>query len=305
LIAMLTSPSPALFHCAAWRQLSSRTQSPTATISPSSSASPIELSWWHEAARRMLPVHQRFDAADLAGRELHLGLVMQDKLLVLDRIPKLTLEREPLERDRVHLRGKELEIVAAKFLRRVHRRVGRLDQGLAVVAVRRVHGDADAGADDEFVAVVHERPGQRLQQPLRNHHGVARYEQVAQQNDKFVAAQPREECRRISHAGHDRIGLAHAALQPVRGLAQHRIAHSVAERVVDALEAVKVDKQGCEAGAVPLRAGDCIAQVLVERLPVRQAGESVEEREPAYLLFGKPALGHILQAAEQAQHAAG
>jgi hypothetical protein len=53
----------------------------------------------------------------------------------------------PLDSLEIHLRFKELEIVAPMFLGVVHRRVSTLYQGFRILSVSRVDADADAAID--------------------------------------------------------------------------------------------------------------------------------------------------------------
>ena len=85
---------------------------------------------------------------------------------------------------------------------------------------------------------------------------------------EFVAAEPA-----------DLAVVAHHRLQPLRDLAQQRVADRVAERVVDVLEAVEVDQEQ-RAALLPMGG---VAQRFLERLAhhraVGQAGQRVEAGE--------------------------
>ena len=49
-----------------------------------------------EAAHRVLPADERLDARDRAVGGADLGLVVEDELAVVDRVPELGHEREPV-----------------------------------------------------------------------------------------------------------------------------------------------------------------------------------------------------------------
>ncbi len=87
------------------------------------------------------------------------------------------------------------------------------------------------------------------------------------EDHELVAARPADE-----------IDSANAGLEAPRDLAQHFVAGTVSERVVDRLEAVEVEEQDREAPAVGLRSRDRIRQPLFEREAVRQAGQPVVVR---------------------------
>jgi hypothetical protein len=109
---------------------------------------------------------------------------------------------------------------------------------------------------------------------MRRGHCVGDAGHVFQQQHELVAAQPGQ-----------RVGRSHHHSQPVRHLAQHRVAGSVAEAVVDRLEAVEVDEQqreprGHEARRALEAAFDPrhrLAQPVVEQRAVRDAGQHVVE----------------------------
>ena len=76
-----------------------------------------------EAAFRMAPSHEGFHARDAARGEVQPRLVVQQQLVALDGAAQALLHREALVGELVHLRGVELERVAALALGAIHRRV--------------------------------------------------------------------------------------------------------------------------------------------------------------------------------------
>ena len=85
----------------------------------------------------MRPAQQRFHPADAAGAEIEDRLVVERQLLVRERAPQPVLERDALQRLRVHERVEELVVVAALLLGLIHRRVGVLDQRRGIGAILR------------------------------------------------------------------------------------------------------------------------------------------------------------------------
>ena len=95
---------------------------------------------------------------------------------------------------------------------------------------------------------------------------------------EFVAAEPG-----------DRIDAAHDALQALGHRAQQRVADRMAERIVDALEAVEIEEHDRELVAAPER----LLHLVLEQHAVRQIGERVVARHVHDLGLGLPALGDV------------
>ena len=144
----------------------------------------------HQAAARVLPAQQRLDPGDAAGGEVDLRLVEEPELAALDPLAQVVLERQPLERARVHGRRAELETVAPQLLGAVHGDVGAGQQRLGVAAVGRVEADADAGRDVEAMAVQVHRPRDGGQDLVGHPGGLGAAADVGQQQVELVAADP-------------------------------------------------------------------------------------------------------------------
>ena len=77
---------------------------------------------------------------------------MQHQVVTVDRLPQLAEQGQALRTVLVQLGGID-RIAVARALRDVHRHVGVAQQGGRVLAMRRVHGDADARTDVQVVLV--------------------------------------------------------------------------------------------------------------------------------------------------------
>src|SRR6266850_4023529 len=97
-----------------------------------------------EAALGMLPAHERLEADDGSGGEIDLRLVMQLDLLLADGRAQRILQLDALQRLPRHVRGVELEGVAAGVLDPVGGGVGVAQQAVEVLAVARIHARAHA-----------------------------------------------------------------------------------------------------------------------------------------------------------------
>ena len=192
----------------------------------------------NEFARRqhrsvlMAPAQQRLDAGDRAGVQIDLGLVMQQQLVALQRVPEVRLHREPLDRPGPGVAGEEPETVLAVALDQIHRPVGVPGQGPDVGAVGRIDRHADRGRDVTFVTAELDRLAQRSQQIACNAFDVLARCDILQKQDELVAAEP----------GHH-VASPHAAPQPDADLGQQPVARVMPEGIVDDLEAVEIDEQ--------------------------------------------------------------
>jgi hypothetical protein len=222
----------------------------------------------HQAALRMLPAQQGFEAADAAARQVQLGLVVQQEFAALQRLAQLRLELDALGRVLVQRRGIELPGVAAIVLGAVHGGVGALEQLLGAGAVLRIAGDADARRDEQLLALQVEGLGQRFDDAGGEAGGIRRLlvgaGQVGQHHREFVAAQARHH-----------VVVARAGFQARRGLHQQLVADAVAEHVVDVLEAVQVDEHHGRAVPVAAGPGDRVFQAAAQLAAVRQVGQRV------------------------------
>ncbi len=138
----------------------------------------------------------------------------------------------------------------------------------------------------------------------RRHHPLERSDEafelgvdVVEQDDdaELVAADARQRVARLEFAA-----------EPTRHGEQRRIAERHAERVVDLLEAVDVDRQrrrGRRAG--PLGLDDRRPQPVEEQFAIGQAGEIVVDRVVKDALFRGLDLGDVGQRADDPDHLAG
>ena len=131
------------------------------------------------------------------------------------------------------------------FLRVVPRCVGILQQAVAVHAVERIDRDADARAHHDFVAAQVERLGQRFEDAARD---LGRVLRLCMFVSSTVNSSP--PWRAMQHIF--RVGIVARLtkslwrsdwLSRARSFLQQEITDFVAERVVDALEAVEVERE--------------------------------------------------------------
>src|SRR5438093_10898968 len=227
----------------------------------------------------MPPAQQRLETADEAALEGHLGLVVEEKLFLIDGPAQRRLHPHARERPLVHLAGEVLVGVAALFLGAIHGGVGVHDQGFGVVAVGREQGDADARADIGVVRIELERSGESVEDLLRDDARVPRFRQVRYDRAELVAAEP-------AH----RIAAAHALRKTGRRFLEQLVSGAVPLGVVYQLEAVEVDEEHRHAlpAAPSVRHG--FQQAVVKEVPVGEPGERVELRQALEALLRASAL---------------
>src|ERR1700677_4737104 len=112
----------------------------------------------------------------------------------------------------------------------IHRQVSAPFQRLAVVAVDRSDGDADARADENAMAIDFQRFGDLLHYPFGKVGRVFRSIESTRQNGKFVAGETSK-----------KVAFAQTSGQLLAYLLQDGVAGRVAERIVHALEIVETD----------------------------------------------------------------
>ena len=220
-----------------------------------------EMAWPQNAQVRMAPAHQRLGAAHACEAYDGLRLVIRQQLVALQRIAQVVLQRQQVARALVELRRKQADPAAARLLGLVHGQVGVAHELFAIVAMPWVQRHANAGGEVQAVAVHVGGLIQRRDQFASHLHRFVGVAHLGQQHRKFIAAQ----------AGHG-VGVAQRAGQALRHLNQRGVAHIMAQRVVDELEAVQVNEQKRQRVAVPVCHAHMLLQPLVQGNAVGQAG---------------------------------
>src|SRR5215213_1806953 len=230
----------------------------------------------------MLPAHERLRTDNLARGEVDTRLVEEPQLFLLERALQLLLDPHRPHRVVAHGGVEQLGPRPAALLRPVHRGVRVLDQVLAVpVAVGLDERNADAGAQAQLRPAGAQRAAQRPLQAVRDRHGLEHPADAFAEDRELVTAEAGDGVLRTHHGA-----------QPLGHLAQHLVARAVAERVVDALEAIEVEEVD-GGGGLAVAPGQDVAQAVAEQRSVREAGQGVVEREPLQLRLHALAIGDV------------
>ncbi len=249
-----------------------------------------ELGRLDQPAAQVTPAGERLGAHQLTGHETVHGLVVEVELVVLEGPAQVGLHTHLLLHEAPQLGAVELE-PGAFGLGAVHGQVGRLEQRVEVAPVLGVHGDADAGADGDLVALVGGAAGHVRHHAGRDAAGGGGVAHLGEEDGELVAAEP---CHQVR--------LADALLQRCGDLLQQGVAGVVAQGVVDGLEAVQVDIEHRQRLSVAPRQGDALVAVLGEEAPVRQARQGVVVGELMDLRFEPLARRDVTERDQDAAH---
>ena len=220
---------------------------------------------------------QQHLAADQRARLVHLGLDHQAQLLAVEGLGQLTVEFEALADLTAEGAGVGADLAAAEALGLRQSRVGALQQGLGVLGVFGIGGDADAEAGIE-PQLGHQRRllGPQLFDATGQRHRIAEgADLVLLHHQELIAAQPRQPGPRPQ----DQPQLNGDALQQL-------IAQLGAEAVVDLLETVDV-KAEHRKGLAVVASSQPLAQLLQRGLLVGQTGEGIVVTQLLDLLPGR------------------
>ncbi|MNZ64239.1 hypothetical protein D3C78_824060 [compost metagenome] len=212
----------------------------------------------------MLPTQQGLEATQAAIVEANLRLVNQSEVLLLHGRAYAILEHQPRTRPAIEFLIVEAILLAPRLLGRVHRRIGRTQEAFDIGAAIRIGGDADAHPKAHIQPFHLVADGNAFQQPLGITPGLLRVRQAVEQCGELVPAHTRQQ--RFT---------AQAILELFGYPVQHPVARVVAERVVDALEAIQVHVHQRLRLVRTLVAQQRTFGGLVEPAAVEQAGKRV------------------------------
>ena len=194
----------------------------------------------HGSPFRVPPPDQRLTADQSPAAQVELGLVDEFELSQGKRLAQVELKQPPRLHSNAHFWLEKPEHVASVELGAIEREIRVFQQRRGVVPIGWRHGDADAGSNIDQVAIHHVGSPHEVHQAGGEHLRVGWIGHAALQDRKFVAT-------KTGNA----VGRPDGCLQPVRDLAEKRVADRVAQRVIDVLEAVEIDRQKGEALARP------------------------------------------------------
>ncbi|MNZ70585.1 hypothetical protein D3C78_889290 [compost metagenome] len=220
----------------------------------------------------MLPAQQRFDTDHTVVAVADLWLVDQVQLIARQGFAQVFFQLAAAAHFAVDAGDVELVAVARAGLGQGHGLLGFLQQLLGAVAVFREQGDADGGAQADFLVVEGEGGFQVVENALGQFRRFVRLLDIGLDQGELIAAQARQGAE-PSTVGAQTIGQGQ----------QQLIAGLVTELLVDTLEVVKADAQHRDPALQAAGIDQDLVQLLLQLLAVGQAGQEV-------------VLGHALQA---------
>jgi hypothetical protein len=148
-----------------------------------------------------------------------------------------------------------------------------------VVAVGRRERGTGADGDRQLLARDHERPSQLFDQSIHEIHDFGKIGDIDESDGELVAARPRYD-----------VALAQHRLNTGGNVAQHLIAATMVDGVVDFLEIVDLEAKDGDAGAIAMNARHGLGQAVAEGLAIGEAGQRIVLLEIAELRLGLAAL---------------
>ena len=211
-----------------------------------------------------------------AGIRVDNGLIVHLELVSVERAAQVVLQRQPLERGCGHGLGVGLVAVAPLLLRLVHGGIGVHQQGIEVLAIEGIDGDADAGVDEDLMGADPNRMRETADDAPGELRGVLGVVQPRHDDGELVATETRHFRSQGGEAGPTS---SSRSRQQERSrdadMPQELIAHLMAEGVIDPAEVVEVDEERGHQLLISAGLFQRVGQALLVRQAVRQPGEAV------------------------------
>ncbi|MNO94208.1 hypothetical protein D3C76_858240 [compost metagenome] len=229
----------------------------------------------------MLPTHQRLDRNDLKGFQAVARLVVQNELVVFQRLAQVVFQLAAVLDLLVHFRREVAPGVLALGLGLVQGDIGAADQFTRIETLQARLRHTQAGADMQGLLFEVDRLVQAVDQaPAKAVDLVAAVHAVHYQHE-FVATQA---CHQVAVAGRFAQACGH--------FQQHGVASGVAEGIVDRLEAVQVEQQqGQRRGFLALE--QRVIEEARELVAVGQARQRIVHRQVLYACVGSHFIGNV------------
>ncbi len=235
-----------------------------------------------EPLDRVAPAYQSLQPAEPAVL-VHLGLIIEEQLVIAQRLLQLVAQGYPGGQLLVQIAGKDHIGIATLLLGLVHRHVRLLQHPRRRIQILGQEADADTGGDIQLVAADPVRLADLVENAISNQLGLPFGFQVGQQQDEFIAAETRQG-----------IGGADRAVEAPGHIDQNLITDTVPEGIVDGLETIQVDEHDCQLLAAAPGQLDIVFQAVLQQGAVGQAGERVVGGLVGQLAFVLLLLRHVL-----------
>src|SRR5690554_3490924 len=213
-----------------------------------------------EALAQITPAYQSLQSAKSAAL-VHLGLIVEEQLVIAQRLLQLVAQGYPGGQLLVQIAGKDHIGIATLLLNLVHRHIRLLQHSRRRIQILGQEADADTGGDVQLVAADPVRLADLVENAISDQLGLPFGFQVRQQQDEFIAAETRQG-----------IGGADRAVEAAGHVDKNLITDTVPEGIVDGLETIQVDEHDCQLLAAAPGQLDIVFQVVLQQGAVGQAG---------------------------------
>ena len=231
-----------------------------------------------------MPAQQGFRAGNFSGRKSYLRLVLQFKFSPRQCTAQARFERALLNRAGIHLPRENLCIVPPGVLGVIQRNVRIPDKCLRVLAGIRVHADAYAYRDVNFVWSDMMWSSEGSQHLGGNAIGIPDMLDFREQDDEFITPQATDGVRD-----------AHTSQQSSCDGSKQSVAYRMPDGIVDDFEAIHIQKHYYELLFVATGQRYRVGNPVVQQCPVRQIGKGVVPRKVRHLDFHLPRLTDIME----------
>ncbi len=140
---------------------------------------------------RMPPAQQRLSRDYRAGVRVDDGLIVHLELVSVQCAAQVVLQRQPLERGCSHGLGVGLVAVPALLLSLVHGGIGVHEQGVEILPIEGIDGDADARVDEDLMGADPNRMGEAADDAPGELRGVLGVVQPRHDHGELVTTETR------------------------------------------------------------------------------------------------------------------
>jgi hypothetical protein len=212
----------------------------------------------------VIPADQRLGPGELAGGEIHLGLVVQHEFIPIERLAQPIFNAERAGRRFVHFLCVE-QVAIAAHLGLLDRGFRILEQGVGVGAIVREHDDSHLGCDpvDDVI------DAKRMTQERRN------FPFQHRQHVAFVGHDRHHHRKLIRSHARRQTDVAGFLRQPLRHLYQQRVPGWPAEAVIEILEALQIEHEHRQLVPGAGGGGDVLRDAVKKQAAVRKSGERI------------------------------
>ena len=157
-----------------------------------------ELHGRNDSVFRVLPADERLDSDHTAGSHIHQGLIVEEQLVLFNRLPQVRHQRQTAGAVLIPF-GSIDRIGASRLLRRIHRHIRPLHQTVRIPPMLRTQRHSDARFCHDRQSINQKWFFQSLENFLKDPGDMTNGRQSRQQDRKLISSQPRHNVRLEQH----------------------------------------------------------------------------------------------------------